>query len=132
MSTMLAVAATLAILIGAAHTVLGEKYLIRRLLRRDDLPHLFGDQTFTRRTIRFAWHLTSIAWVGLGAVLLVAANHTAPAVTPLTSGTDTVSAVTMTIGVTFVVSAVVTAVGSRFRHLAWVVFLAIGVLALMA
>lgn len=37
-----------------------------RLFRRADLPHLFGSDLFTRRTLRLAWHLTSVARLGFG------------------------------------------------------------------
>src|ERR1051325_2752185 len=56
------VAALLAVVLGIAHSFLGEKYILIRLFRRDDLPKLFGGSEFTVRTLRFAWHLTSIAW----------------------------------------------------------------------
>jgi hypothetical protein len=129
MSILLTVAGALAIGVAAAHSLLGERYVVRRLLRRDDLPRLFGGQEFTRRTIRFAWHLTSIAWVGLGAVLLVLASDTPPPATSLVGdGSNALAA--RVAGVTFIASAVVTATASRFRHLAWIVFLVIGVFAL--
>ena len=129
---MLTAAAVLALAISIAHSYLGEKYIISRLLRRDNLPLLFGDQTFTRQTIRFAWHLTSIAWVGLGVVLMVLARHAVPPIASLTTGTPTLELVQRVVAVTFGLSAAVTAVATRFRHLAWIVFLAIGVLAYFA
>ena len=35
-----------------------------------DLPRLFGSDWFTRRTLRFAWHITSVAWLGFAALLV--------------------------------------------------------------
>lgn len=130
-STPLAIAAILAIGIAVTHSYLGERYLIRRLLRRDDLPRVFRDAATTKGTIRFAWHLTSIAWGGMGVVLWVLAGHepSPAAVTAYESGADLATAVARIIGVTFLISGVITAVMSRLRHLAWVVFLAIAVLA---
>lgn len=122
MSIPLIVAAVLAAGIGVAHTVLGERYLIRRLLRREDLPHLFGGQAFTRHTIRFAWHLTSLAWIGFAAVLVILADP----------GDDRLGSIRLTVAITFLASAVLSAAGSRLRHLSWMVFLAIAVLALLA
>ena len=113
-------AAGLAILVGAVHSVLGERYILVRLFRRGDLPHLFGGDVFTRRTLRFAWHLTSVAWWGFAALLLLL-----PFAPPLTRIADTVA-------VTFFVSAVVTFLGSRGRHLAWALFLAIAALSWFA
>ncbi len=62
MQTLLYIGALLAIGIGIAHSYLGERYILIRLFRRDDLPKLFGGPEFTIQTLRFAWHLTTIAW----------------------------------------------------------------------
>jgi len=51
---MLNFAASLAIFIGAAHSILGERYILVRLFRRKNLPELLGSDFFTRRTLRFA------------------------------------------------------------------------------
>lgn len=118
-STMLLVAALAAFAVGLAHSVLGEKYILMRLFRRPDLPKLFGDSTFTARTLRFAWHLTTVAWWGFAAMLLLASRDA------LSLGnTLAVLAVTMLVtGATILVA-------SRGRHLAWPVFAAIGLIAL--
>ena len=109
---MLVVAATLIIALGAAHSYLGERYILIRLFRRTDLPHLFGNDSFTRRTLRFAWHLTTVAWWGIAALVLTAPNNNTGFIIAATS----------------LVSAVVAFVGSRGRHPAWVVLLIIAVL----
>ncbi len=113
------VAAVLAFGVGLAHSFLGEKYILIRLFRRTDLPKLFGDTEFTVRTLRFAWHLTTVAWWGAAGLFLLMAQR------PLSSAV--VSAVLAGV---FLVSAAVTLVASRGRHLAWPVFLAIGAIAL--
>ena len=112
-------AAVLAVALGIAHSFLGEKYILIRLFRRDDLPKLFGGTEFTVRTLRFAWHLTSVAWWGAAALLFLLAQG------PLSS-----AAVSGVLAVTFLVSAAVTLIASRGRHLAWPVFLVIGFIAL--
>ena len=62
--------------LGLFHSVLGEKYILIRLFRREDLPKLFGTDDFTKRTLRFAWHLTTVAYWGLAAcVWLLAEGH---------------------------------------------------------
>lgn len=121
MRTALSVAAFLAFAVGAAHSVLGERYILVRLFRRPDLPHLFGGPEFTIRTLRFAWHITTIAWWGLAAILVLIAHEQASA-----------SSLLYVISAAFLLSAVVAAVGSRLRHLAWIVFGAIGFIALVA
>lgn len=123
MSPLLAVAIALIVGVSFAHSYLGEKYILVRLFRRDNLPRLFGGDWFTKRTLRFAWHLTSIAWLGLGAI--AAALATGPATA---SGTLILRIVSLT----FVVHALVAVVASRGKHLSWVVFGAIAVLTWLA
>lgn len=113
-------AAAIMVLLGAAHSYLGERYILTRLFRRPDLPHLFGGDVFTKHTLRFAWHLTTVAWWGLGMLLLQTARQ-APA-----------AAVGVTIAGTSLLSGVVALVGSRGRHLAWVAFAVVAVLAWLA
>lgn len=119
METGLVIAAALAALTGIAHSVLGERYILIRLFRRQDLPKLFGNDRFTRRTLRFAWHVTSVAWWGFAALLLLVAAQRpagAPGVLSVIAGT-------------FLATAVIVAIGSRGRHLSWIVFLSIAILA---
>ena len=115
---MLLAAAGLASLLALAHSYLGERYILMRLFRRDVLPELFGGTEFTKRTLRFAWHLTSIAWLSLAAILVKLNSHV-PGRAELGL---------LLVG-TFGVSGLVAFVGSRGRHLAWVVFVAIAALA---
>ena len=126
MSIPLTAAAVLLVGMGIVHSFLGERYIIIRLFRRD-LPKLFGSDWFTRRTLRFAWHLTTVAWWGIAVVLLILADHfggPAPSTAGLTS-TDpdaTARAVGYTMAIVLGVHAVVAAAGTRGRHLAWLVF----------
>ena len=112
MNTSLLAAAVLAVVLAGAHPYLGERYILIRLFRKDSLPQLFGGTEFTRATLRFAWHLTSVAWVGLAGVLVILA---APGRTGVAEG----------IALTFGASGLLALVGSRGRHLSWVVFLTI-------
>lgn len=54
MHTWLYLAAFLAAALGLAHSLLGERYILIRLFRRENLPKLFGSTAFTQRTLRFA------------------------------------------------------------------------------
>ena len=54
MRTTLYVAAFLIVAVGIAHSYLGERYILIRLFRRENLPELFGSAGFTIRTLRFA------------------------------------------------------------------------------
>ena len=110
------IAAVLALAIGVAHSWLGERYVLMRLFRRQNIPHLFGSDDFTKRTLRFAWHITTVAWFGAAAMLFVLASF------PLDASARMLSSV---IAATFLTSAALALIGSRGRHLSWVVFLII-------
>lgn len=111
---MLELAAVLIALLGLAHSVLGERYLLTRLFKRDNLPPLFGGTAFTIGTLRFAWHLTTLAWWGLAALVLLAAN-----------GEITAAGTLRVVALVALVSASLPLVFTRGRHLSWIVFLAI-------
>ncbi len=121
MGITLYLAAFSAIAIGVVHSVLGERYILTRLFRRNDLPKLFGGTEFTTRTLRFAWHITTVAWFGFAAVLVL-----------LASDNVTQHSIALVVGVTFLTTAALTAGISRVKHLAWLVFLFIGCSSLYA
>lgn len=121
METMFYIAAFLAVAIGFLHSFLGERYILVRLFRRNDLPKLFGGTEFTARTLRFAWHITTVAWWGFGAILLLLARQAA-----------SFHSLSLVIAVTFLLTGVITLVISRGQHLAWLVFFFIGGVGLYA
>ena len=121
MSIALNIAALLLVLVGIAHSYLGERYILIRLFRSENLPKLFGGTQFTTRTLRFAWHVTSIAWLGFSAILI----H-------LSHGAISRQVVAMVVGITFLATGVVALVGSRGKHLSWPFFLIIGIISLWA
>ena len=100
----------LILFIALAHSYLGERYLLIRLFRQP-LPKLFGSDDFTRKTLRFAWHITGVAWLGFAA-LLSRVN---------TSGVSRSELLTI-IGLTFGITGAIALVASRGRHLSWLVF----------
>ena len=122
MTAALYLAAFLMLAVGVAHSYLGERYLLMRLFRRNpDLPKLFGSTEGTVRTLRFAWHVTSIAWWGFAAIFVLLAH---PPVTPAALGTA--------LAVPLLVTGAVVLLMSKGRHLAWPVFVASGAIALCA
>jgi hypothetical protein len=121
MAHALYLSAFLAIAVGVAHSLLGERYILTRLFRREVLPRLFGGTEFTIRTLRFAWHITTIAWWGFAAILV-----------QLAQGSVSHSGIALVVGLTFLATEAVTLAVSRARHLAWPVFLIIGCVALVA
>jgi hypothetical protein len=70
---LLWLAAVLLAVIGVMHSYLGEKYVLGRLLALPNLPLLRHDVPFTHAVIRFAWHITSLAFWGFSAILVVMA-----------------------------------------------------------
>lgn len=118
MNLTLATAGILTVLLAAAHSYLGERYILIRLFRRGDLPKLFGGTTFTQDTLRLAWHITSVAALGFAALLVALA---------LPGGVEP-RVPRWVIGATFAVSGLVALLGSRGRHLSWIVFFTIAAL----
>ena len=121
MALLLYSAAFCAFAIGVAHSVLGERYILMRLFRRQNLPKLFGGTAFTQGTLRFAWHITTVAWWGFAALLVLLARRAA---TP-----DNIAAV---MAATFLLTGGIALVASRGKHLSWIVFLFIGAVCLYA
>jgi len=112
---MLILAVFLIVLIGLAHSFLGERYILTRLFRQP-LPELLGSDEFTKKTLRFAWHITTVAWFGFAAILLLVEGDQLFRVYTL-----------LAISAVFGVSATIALVASRGRHLSWLVFSAISI-----
>lgn len=115
---MLIVAAALTILLGIAHSYLGERYILIRLFRRNDLPKIGRSSDFTKRTLRLAWHITTVLAFGFAALLIVLASP----------GEVDRRVAAGIIAASFAGSGIVALVLSRGRHLSWVVFFAIAAL----
>jgi len=109
---MLLLGAVLLVAIGIVHSYLGEKYILIRLFKRDNLPQLLGSDWFTKRVIRFAWHLTTIAWWGFAAILYFLSNPSK----------NIEAEIIASIAVVFILSGIVSLVFSRGKHLSWVFF----------
>jgi len=114
-STQVALAAIIAVVTAVAHSVLGERYILIPLFRRDDLPRLLGSEWLTKRTLRFNWHPASIAWFGFATLLLLSTGY-----------------VLHVIAATALCSSVVTALTTKGRHPGWIAFLVVASLAWFA
>jgi len=112
---MLLIGSFLLLFIGFVHSYLGEKYILIRLFRRDNIPKLLGSDWFTKRVLRFAWHITTIAWWGFAAILYFLSS---PSV-------DLRSEILFTITVVFAISGIVSLLFSRGKHLSWLIFFGI-------
>ncbi|MCA9705874.1 MAG: hypothetical protein KDK70_08515, partial [Myxococcales bacterium] len=71
-------------LLALAHSALGERTLLRPLFAR---PWELGlPRPVAERILRFAWHLTSLAWLGLAALALGASPEAVLSLVALISG----------------------------------------------
>jgi hypothetical protein len=118
---MLLVAAVLVFLTGCAHSYLGERYILIRLFKRGELPRLFGGTEFTEGTLRFAWHITTVAWWAIALLLFFAHRQSL-----------TTTSVLHVIAGAAVASATLPILFTRGKHLSWVVFLLVAALVLLA
>jgi hypothetical protein len=113
---LLYLSALLFVVLGVAHSYLGERYILTRLFRVPGLPSLSGSVRYMQRILRLAWHVTSVAWFGLAGIIVLIAQQQLTA-----RGVSTV------IGITSLASFVVVLVGSRGKHVAaWLMFLIAG------
>ena len=108
---MLFTGAFLAILLGLLHSYLGERYILVRLFKRE-LPKLLGSDWFTKRILRFAWHLTTISWWGFAGILFL-----------LSSPDDKIQKqILMIIAFVFLISGLISAAFTRGKHISWILF----------
>ncbi|HVJ06425.1 MAG TPA: hypothetical protein VM578_12190 [Candidatus Saccharimonadales bacterium] len=119
MNVPLLVAALLAILVGIAHSLLGERNILEPLLRLQDLPAIRGNRDYMGWTLRAAWHLTSVFIFGMAA-LLAKTSVAAP---------FRDSATVRLISLTFFSAGFITLAITRGRHFAWIMFFLIATLA---
>lgn len=114
-------AAVAAMILGLAHSVLGEKLLISPILAEP--PRGVLGRPLARFILRFAWHITTVTWWSFAAVLMVTA------VFPQLSSARLFCAV---FGAAFLAMGVVDAFGSRGRHVGWPLLVLVGALTLAA
>lgn len=120
MELLLYFSALLFVVLGVAHSYLGERFVLAPLQRMPELPKLFGSARFMRQILRLAWHVTSVAWFGLACIVAMLAHP------PLD-----LQAVSAVIGITAFVSFLLVVILTRGRHkAAWVMFLVISAVTL--
>lgn len=115
---MLQAAAAILVLLGLLHSVLGERYILRRLFRRCDLPKVLGSADFTRNTLRFVWHLlTLMAWTMALLLMQLAGGASAAQMAAL-------------LGFALIASGLLPLCFTRARHLSWLGLMGAGALCL--
>jgi hypothetical protein len=120
-ATLLYTAAALAVGVAIVHSVLGERRLIGPILDAASPGPAVLRSSLSRRILRFAWHVTSLAWLAQAAVLAIVATFPSGA-----QGRPTV----VVTGVSFLVIAAIAVAISRGRHVGWPLLAAVGVAAL--
>src|SRR4051812_28499638 len=110
MNLWLIAAALSAAILAVAHSYLGERLIIAPLLHAD-LSGVLSRERFQKKIIRFAWHLTSVAWLGFAGVIIGLKRP------------DSVAFIGTMIAATFIIHAFITAFSSKGKHFAWVLFL---------
>ena len=106
-------AAVLLISIGLAHSLIGERLLLIPLFHEKSVQ-LFRKKPYMKMVLRFAWHITTIAWWGLALVIIDFAYNENPSHLAVHSITATIT-----------LTGIIILYFSKGRHLAWIVFLAI-------
>ncbi len=112
---MLLVAAILTVILGTAHSYLGERWIISPLLRQTQLPVIMGSQTATRQTLRAAWHITSLTWWGIAGLLAFLQFNT---------GSEKFAILWM-VAITFVLFGLIPIIFGKGRHKSWILFFAV-------
>tara|TARA_B110000003_G_C16332595_1_gene411456 strand:- start:27 stop:404 length:378 start_codon:yes stop_codon:yes gene_type:complete len=108
---MLVTGAFLAIFIGLVHSFLGERFILTPLFK-GELPKLLGSDWFTKRVIRFAWHLTTVAWWGFAGILFILSSP----------GEYIQKQILIVIAVVFLVSGMLSALFTKGKHISWITF----------
>jgi hypothetical protein len=116
---MLLIASILTIAVSLMHSLLGGKRLIAPILRMDGLPVILGSVANTKLTLRIGWHITSLLWWGVAAVL--ASLHFSPQLAA--------PAFLWMVCVVFAISGAAALILSRGAHKSWVLFLPIAAIA---
>lgn len=122
-SAALLTAAVLTVIIGLIHSWLGEVRLIGPLTAPETRTGLLAKSRFARDVLRFAWHLTTLTWIGIGAVFAIFARA------PMN---EAGRSVLLALALTMLLTGLVILYTGRGRHWAWPVFLAIAACAAYA
>ncbi len=109
----LLLAATLTAITGIIHSWLGERRLIGPLLAPENRSGPLAHSAFARRVLRFAWHLTSLAWWGSAAIFVVLA------LTPPDAQGRLILAISAAM---FLITGLTCLIAGGVRHIGWPFF----------
>jgi hypothetical protein len=114
MNIYLLISGVLIIAMGIAHSIIGERSIIGPIQKTEVLPSVRGSITFTKRTLRFAWHVTSVFGFGIAIILLHYGRFS-------TFNSDQIF-VLRTLSLTLFISFLVSVIGARAKHPSWIIF----------
>jgi len=117
--TLLVAAAAVTLLTAFTHSYFGERRLIAPLVASSDGVMVSG---LAKQVIRFAWHFTSLLWIGQVLLLLRAAFRPLAFDRPVVGG----------IGSLYLAAGLFDAVYTRGRHIGWPLLTAIGLLSFLS
>ncbi|MEW8437118.1 MAG: hypothetical protein AB2689_03085 [Candidatus Thiodiazotropha taylori] len=123
MNKYLFIAGAIAIILGMAHSILGEILIFRHLRKFDEIANIRNLNLKNRhfRTLWSTWHLVTLFGWGLGAILLMMS------IQKFTE--NDYSAVITVISNTFLISSIFWAFGTKGKHPAWIVLAGIAAFA---
>ncbi len=97
------------------HSWLGERQLLGPVLSAERHNGSLAEGSSARRVLRFAWHLTSLAWLALGAILVALALSP-----PNFLGVSVLLIVTVVLWL----NGLITLLAGGVRHIGWPLFFA--------
>jgi hypothetical protein len=112
MNTYFLISGILAFVVGLAHSFLGERFFLPRL-RQKEAPVDVGTEIFVNRTLRGAWHLSTLACWSSAVILIVFAFR------PLD---DSIIIVMRVISNFYLFSGILSVFMSHGRHFIWIIF----------
>lgn len=125
MQTCLLISGILTIILALAHSILGEWRLLRPMKNEvlpqiKGIPALFNSADFSKNTIRFVWHVTSVFGLSLAAILFCFSNL------DVLNATEVF--IVKIISAAMILAGLITLILTKGAHLGWILFLAIGIL----
>lgn len=114
------VAAVMLLVTGAVHSWGGEKFLFGPMFRQRGNRVL--ENPLARMVLRFAWHLTTLTWVILAAIL----------VATVVAADQIGQVARLGVGSSFLAVGLFDMVASKGKHIGWPLLLLVGILALAA
>ena len=125
MNTYFAVGGVLAVAVAVVHSVLGERWVFRRMRHAGAIP-TNGGNVLREPHVRIlwaSWHILSVFGLALASCLFFLAHASLPI--------STVRFIGSTISLSMLLGSVLVLVGTRAKHLGWVGLLLVSVFALL-